>query len=62
MKVGSSYMGFAMVTAILARSRVEYFEKLMEGDMVAWSCLIGAIVLSVVVGIIKRKIRGRQQV
>jgi hypothetical protein len=55
-------MGFAMVTSILARSRVQYFEKLMEGDLVAWSCLIGAIVLSVVVGIIKRKIRGRQQV
>jgi hypothetical protein len=50
-----------MLTSILARSRVQYFEKLMEGDVVAWSCLIGAIVLSVAVSIIKKKLSRRHQ-
>jgi hypothetical protein len=50
-----------LLTSILARSRGQYFEKLMEGDVVAWSCLIGAIVLSVAVSIIKKKLSRRQQ-
>jgi uncharacterized membrane protein YvlD (DUF360 family) len=48
------------LNSILAGSRARFVEKLLEGDVIAWSCLAGAIVLSVVVSIIKKKMSARQ--
>ena len=49
-----------LLTSILAGSRARFIEKLFEGDIVAWSFLGGGIVLSIVIGVIKRKLSARQ--
>jgi hypothetical protein len=56
------YMGLSMLLhSILAGSRARYIEKLAEGDMVAWGCLIGGIVLTIGISIIKKKMSAPRQ-
>jgi hypothetical protein len=50
-----------LLTSILAGGRGRFFEKLAEGDKVAWGFLIGGVVVSIAISIIKKKMSGRQQ-
>jgi len=49
-----------LLTSILAGSRIRFIERLYEGDVVAWSCLAVGVAVSIGIGIIKKKLSGRQ--
>ena len=47
------------LNSILAGSRM-LIERLYEGDVIAWSCLGLGVAVSIGIGILKKKLSGRQ--
>ena len=49
-----------LLNSILAGSRMRFIERLYEGDVVAWSCLGLGVAVAIGIGIVKKKLSGRQ--